>query len=40
MTDNKNQLREDAIEFAIQISDLCDEIKGGLFISAKRNDSG
>lgn len=27
MTDNKNQLREDAIEFAIQISDLCDEIK-------------
>ena len=28
MTDNKNQLREDAIEFALQISDLCDEIKG------------
>ena len=28
MTDNKKQLREDAIEFAIQISDLCDEIKG------------
>ena len=28
MTDNKNQLREDAIEFAIQISELCDEIKG------------
>ena len=28
MTDNKNQLREDAIEFAIQISDLCDEMKG------------
>ena len=28
MTENKNQLREDAIEFAIQISDLCDEIKG------------
>ena len=28
MIDNKNQLREDAIEFAIQISDLCDEIKG------------
>ena len=26
--DNKNQLREDAIDFAIQISDLCDEIKG------------
>ena len=28
MIENKNQLREDAIEFAIQISDLCDEIKG------------
>lgn len=28
MTDNKNQLREDAIELAIHISDLCDEIKG------------
>ena len=28
MNDNKNQLREDAMEFAIQISDLCDEIKG------------
>ena len=28
MNDNKNQLREDAIKFAIQISDLCDEIKG------------
>ena len=28
MTDHKNQLREDTIEFAIQISDLCDEIKG------------
>ena len=28
MTDNKNQLREDAIEFALIISDLCDEIKG------------
>lgn len=26
MNDNKNQLREDAIELAIQISDLCDEI--------------
>ena len=26
--DNKNQLREDAIEFALLISDLCDEIKG------------
>ena len=28
MNDNKNQLREDTIELAIQISDLCDEIKG------------
>lgn len=28
MEGNKNQLREDAIEFAILISDLCDEIKG------------
>ena len=28
MNKNKNKLREDAIEFAIQISDLCDEIKG------------
>ncbi len=28
MNDNRNQLREDAIKFAIQISDLCDEIKG------------
>ena len=28
MTENKNQLREGAIEFALQISDLCDEIKG------------
>ena len=26
MTDNKNQLREDAIEFALLISDLCDEL--------------
>ena len=28
MNDNKNMLREDAIDFAIEISDLCDEIKG------------
>ena len=28
MNDHKNQLREDIIKFAIQISDLCDEIKG------------
>ena len=27
MNGSKNQLREDAIELAIQISDLCDEIK-------------
>ena len=26
--DSKNQLREDAIEFAIAISDLCDSVKG------------
>ena len=28
MEDYKNQLREDAIEFAIQISNLCDDITG------------
>ena len=28
MINAKNQLREDVIKFAIQISDLCDEIKG------------
>ena len=28
MTDNKNQLREDALNFAINVSDACDEIKG------------
>ena len=28
MKDNKNKLREDAIDFAVEISDLCDEIKG------------
>ncbi len=28
MSDNKNQLREDTITFAIQISDLCDSLKG------------
>ena len=28
MNDNKNQLREDTITLAIEISDLCDEIKG------------
>ncbi|MBP3370937.1 MAG: four helix bundle protein [Clostridia bacterium] len=28
MTDNKNQLREDCIAFAIAVSDICDEVKG------------
>ena len=28
MTKDKNQLREDSIELAIRISDMCDEIKG------------
>lgn len=28
MNDNKNQLREDSLDFAIRISDACDEIKG------------
>ena len=28
MNETKNQLREDSIEFAIRVSDLCDEIKG------------
>ncbi len=28
MNDNKNKLREDAIEFAIQTSDICDGING------------
>ena len=28
MLDKKNKLREDAIELAISISDICDEIKG------------
>ncbi len=28
MEKNKNQLREDALNLAITISDLCDEIKG------------
>ena len=26
--DNKNKLREDCVDFAIRISDLCDSIKG------------
>lgn len=28
MSKNKHQLREDAIEFAIAVSDMCDKIKG------------
>lgn len=28
MKDTKNQLREDAIDFAIQVSDVCDNLKG------------
>lgn len=28
MSDNKNQLREECIDFAILVSDICDNIKG------------
>ena len=28
MSDNKNQLREESIDFAIIVSDICDNIKG------------
>ena len=28
MTENRNQLREESIEFAIAVSDMCDEIHG------------
>ena len=28
MADNKNQLREESIDFAIAVSNICDEIKG------------
>lgn len=28
MAENKNQLREETIDFAIAVSDVCDEIKG------------
>ncbi len=35
MNDNKNRLREDAIEFALQISDLCEKLKVVLFTSIK-----
>lgn len=28
MAENKNQLREESISFAIAVSDICDEIKG------------
>ncbi len=34
MPDNKNQLRDDSLEFAILVSDLCDEIKGcGVYVN-------
>ena len=28
MSDNKNQLREDSIDFALEVSDICEDIKG------------
>lgn len=28
MNENKNQLREESIDFAITVSDICDEIRG------------
>ncbi len=28
MSDNKNQLREETIEFSVLVSDMCDEING------------
>ena len=28
MEDNKNNLREESIDFAISVSDICDDIKG------------
>ena len=28
MAENKNQLREESIDFAIAVSDICDNIKG------------
>ena len=28
MNDNRNQLREDSLRFAIEVSDLCEQIKG------------
>lgn len=28
MAENKNQLREESIEFALMVSDICDDIKG------------
>ena len=35
MAESKNQLREDAINFAIAVSDLCDELKGCAVYSAQ-----
>lgn len=28
MAENKNQLREESIDFAIEVSDMCEEVKG------------
>ena len=34
MAENKNQLREESIDFAILVSDLCDEVKGcGVYVN-------
>ena len=34
MSDNKNLLREESIDFAIAVSDMCDEIKGcGVYVN-------
>ena len=32
VTENKNQLREESIDFAIMVSDICDGITGGFCI--------
>lgn len=34
LTENKNQLREESIEFAVAVSDICDEIHGcGVYVN-------
>lgn len=34
MSGSKNQLREESIDFAIDVSDICDDIKGcGIYIN-------